>query len=450
MKVLFSYRFFPLISLACLVLVYAFSEITFVKCWFDGCKNIETTNISQVDEKDKDLAKIPEQLKAKVLEFETKANRVDDKVKEIEITQTAIGIKIKEISNAGVANTNANTANTNTENSTANTSKSVNTSANIAGSSVAKLKILNDEKAKLDKTLETQRAELKVLIEDKDKTKSEILGIRTQVSERYSSRMIWVFLTGVFFLLCIAAIWISVSTIKESIEEEKRSKWLLWSSGIAFVFAILLFSSVSIFPKDNYMSIMIPMFNQSIHTYGDIPFQVINFFNVLGNAATIFLVFASCAVLSDILKKKDANGSKNPPSPLNTFEDNEQNIRAILYVGALMLFVGLLRFKLLTDWHLIFVSTDHSNEFYTLLANYFKSSIGVQAGFYSILLAVIYLPVAYAIPSKDVPTPPSPNLLEKIGLPFPSDFLTRLITVLSPFLAGPLAELFKFLVGKSG
>lgn len=127
------------------------------------------------------------------------------------------------------------------------------------------------------------------------------------------------------------------------------------------------------------------------------------------------------------------------------FESYKRLNTIILYIGALMLFIGIVRLNLLADWHLIFVK----QEFNELLRGFFNSSISVQAAFYSILLALIYLPVVYAIPGgKESAIEPGKNWFERLGLPISNDFLTKIIAVFSPLLATPIVDVIKKVVGE--
>ena len=462
-----EFRFFPLIVVVFLIAVYAVSDYSFIQCsaFFSKCRNIDTGIISQIDEKVVHLQNANAVLANKITAFETKSSRVKDKEREIEETQLSIDGKTKEIRDAQAADGNANVS------------------------------VLNGEKTKLEAIVKTKREEANTLVADREKANTEIAAVRNQVSARYSSRLLWVFLTAVFFVLCVAAILVSQSVIRDSIREKGRQqRWLFWTTLGAISFG--LFVSIPVFLRDsypalkdsNYMSIVLPMYEKSFGGNGDLSLDVINFINAFGFAATIFILAASCSIIASVQKKKQAIASENAvdnaeaaakadaakavekaaaeanvakpvekanleadapaPEAPETFENQKSNARIILYIGGLMLFVGMLRVKLIGDWHLAFVSSDPANPYYKLLAEFLKSSLAVQAGFYTIILAAIYLPVVYVIQSKDVPAEAKKeDKTGWIGISF-AEVLPRLIAIISPFLAGPLLDFLKYFTNK--
>lgn len=434
-----EFRFFPLIVVVFLVAVYAVSDFSFIQCKaFVQCSEIDGTAVSQIDEKVVHLDNVNTVLTDKLTAYNTKAVRVKDKEGEIEETQVNVDKKAQEIKDTLSKDANANVS------------------------------VLTNEKTKLESTVKTKREEANTLTSDREKSNSEIAGVRNQVSARYSSRLLWVFLTAVFFVLCVAAIIVSRSVIKDSITDAgSQNKWQLLTIIGAIAFALTVSLPVFLRTKSNYMSIVLPMHEKSIGGNGDISIDVINFINAFGFAATIFLLVASCSIIASVQRKKqlvaegDAKASEtsadlpnetaNPSAPAQTdpFQTQKTNARMILYIGGLMLFVGMLRVKLVSDWHLIFVSTDPNNPYYKLLAEFFKSSLAVQAGFYTIILAAIYLPVMYVIQSKDgAPAAKKEEQKTGAGVFSFAEVLPRLIAIISPFLAGPLLDLLKYFTNK--
>jgi hypothetical protein len=430
-----EFRFFPLVVVVFLVAVYAFSDYSFVQCkFFIQCTGVEGAVISQIDEKIVNLSNANTVLTDKIGVYETKSKRVRAKEQEIEETQASVDKKTQEIRDSLAADANANVT------------------------------ALTAEKTKLEGTVKTKREEANTLVADRDKANTEIAGIRNQVSTRYSSRLLWVFLTAVFFVLCVAAIIVSRSVINDSIADEgRRNKWLLFTMLGAIAFALAVSVPVFLRWDSNYISIVLPMYEKSFGGNGDLSLDAINVINAIGFAATIFILAASCSLIASVQTKKQADSAEAAakageqgadlqdaaPTPAAAFETQKTNAKIILYIGGLMLFVGMLRVKLIGDWHLAFISSDPANPYYKLLAEFLKSSLAVQAGFYTIILAAIYLPVIYVIQSKD--TLPAPKKEEQKstgwGISF-ADVLPRLIAIISPFLAGPLLDFLKYFTNK--
>ncbi len=125
---------------------------------------------------------------------------------------------------------------------------------------------------------------------------------------------------------------------------------------------------------------------------------------------------------------------------LEKFVPFKEHLRLILYAAGAMLFVGLSKINTVTEWHRLFVNSDYS----VLLENFFKISHSVQAGFYSLLLATIYIPAAYWIWKKEG------NRLTGESTTWFSSFskyAAPLITIISPLLAKPFSDLLTSLFG---
>jgi len=513
---IFEWRFLPIALFVILIITYVLSNQYFINCngRLTVCDKIESENISEVPaDKVFKLASV-----GKVLN-EDKKTELKKKEELVKNQQEAIGLikdKINEVNKKIIAEKSK--TETKPENTPA--SPTPTPTATPTPNPAPTPKTLAQTKTELEAELKTQTELLTTLEADREKSVSAILGIRQQVSERYSKRLVFMFLTSAFVLLCLAAIGFSISAIKESLESMddasknisirgKNVPIMKYWQWIALVGAVGFGGFVYFGLEDEAYFMVEPLFSQSIWSNGDISKGLVHFVNCLGFTATVWLVFAGNAILYAVITKRDAvqvyeDQNLTDEKLLERLEAQEQSasraksafealpetdphktaqierldgeikifkekiialtialkdkfapyqksITAILYIGALMLFVGMLRVQLASDWHLIFVSTDTTNKFYLLLASFFKSSIGVQAIYYSVLLLVIYLPVVYAIPGgEESETAPEKNMLQQIGLPFSSEYLTKLLAVFSPVLAGPIAELFNYLVGKTG
>jgi hypothetical protein len=316
---------------------------------------------------------------------------------------------------------------------------------------------LNDELA----VLQAQRGglddELKAVTTERDNVAAGILNIRKNIAARYSNRLMWSFMAAVFFILCWAAIVIACFTMAAAKVDTKL--WIGATTVVAVIIAATLYISVY-FTDAHYMAVILPMFRSSFLRYGDLELWPINFLNVLAFAAITFLLVASASVLASVRSiERDGLAPEALDEParerrIDEYADQLKNLKAILYVAALMLFAGVLHLKLLEDWHLLFISTNPEHESVKLLAGYFKQAVSVQAGFYAVMLAVVYLPVAYVIKERasdlarfSTLTPEAKTkLLDQYGMSFSlKDLWPRLITILSPFLAGPILEIFNSL-----
>ncbi len=323
--------------------------------------------------------------------------------------------------------------------------------------------------------LEPERKEHATLVE---KLKGEANNIRQEIGSRYSSRMSWTFLTAVFFLLSISAIGLSVSIFKESVV--KTNRWIFRTSIVAVAFPALMYFTTY------YMRIIEKLYGNTVLGGHDIPESILNFTNVLGFAGTIFLVASVSAILFSVEEKKEnlnfttENGEERIPETeeqkVANFRNRDQtqvvseteknaataastilaekyerqmlNLKFVLYVGGAMLCVAVLQLSTLAEWHRAFLPAEFSKAISSIHTAYFKSSITFQAGIYTIMLGVLYLPAAYIIKEKAYVLKRAGTLpegtLEQKGLSFNFwDFIPKLLTILSPFLAGSIAELVK-------
>jgi energy-coupling factor transporter transmembrane protein EcfT len=422
----------PLFLLILLTAVYVYFDRSFIRC--EGsfeCVKMQGELMSQIDSPALKLSEANQI----IINANTNLNQ----------RKTPLALKEKEAIEARDAllstQKQISEANTNNANATVNTSV-----VNTTNSNAAPVANLSDKKKQQTEDLAYKLAEVKDMTADKDKAQNELIALRKQIAARYASRMMWVFLTGVFMMLCAATFVFSSYVMIEPVETWKdfvstRTIWLVATLIIAVVFALIAYAG-----EDGYMSIVKPIFAQSIDANGDLKTQTINLFNVIGFAATIFLVCASCSIFYKIEKAAKTDDKVDDDEIIKKTRNKSQ---MILYVGAAMLFVGIMRIQTLADWHLAFVSGTKDTGFYELLNNYFKASASVQASFYTLLLMVIYLPVAYWIWKHEKPKiDPLTNLpVEENWSATLGTYLPRLLTLLSPFMAKPIADLLSGYLG---
>lgn len=449
-----------LLIVGVLIITYIISDKIFIQCkYLNACQPIESENVSQVpslsalrkkeavnaNSSDKDqihLKNIGETTNSKIAELEpnegillSKENDLKEAKKDLLKTVIKINNAEAEITNAN-ANTASNTTATNTNSTVGNTTNS--TAANT-NSAAKNLEALKKEEVAIEARIKNLEKERDKYTADRKVTVDEIAALRRQTGDRYAYRMSWVFLNGVFLVLCIAAFVIGGLVIKDSTGADYK-KWFVAVIILTVIIPALIFLFNYFSGGETYMSLISPILNQSIAKFGDISLTAISFFNVLGFAGVIVIVFAASAVFKKVGEKNEGED----------FTNEKRNIKAILYVGALMLFVGVMRMKLGFDWHLLFVSSDVNDVFYKAAAEFYKTPIAVQAGFYTILLMLIYLPVAYAISEKE-PKPAdgqnSKNFLQNLGIPVTAEAVFKVIAVLMPALAAPLIGLLKTLFG---
>jgi hypothetical protein len=469
-------HWFPAILVGALFVTYALFNFAFIRCPY-GCEKVEGGLVSELNQEIANLSNAGIKSNESVNKLRKETETLDSRIKarklkeeEIANTQEAIGAKVREIADLKIANANVDT--------------------NVQQ---ANLNALNTN-------LEAQKAELVLLqnnankaLEYKNAAQNELVAFRSNISSRYSSRLMWVFLTIIFTVLCSSAGAFSCYVMSRTLQE----KWKIWawaSIGISLTVIIL-----SLTVGQPVMSTL--PFSESLYAKGDISPWAVDFFNVIAFAAIVFFVAAICSIVYAVEETKNltakikaldqesaliAREKENLVIPADSASETEKNeylknlnalearkktlekeklelekteqklsalgsepakiydtlrnyMRIILYIGSALLFFGIVRIDILSKWHLTFVSSGFTN----LLTSFFHDLLRVQAGFYTILLATIYLPAVYMIPA----TPDSPDVKESIDKK--GFFVTlrelapRLIAVMLPLLAPPITDLIK-------
>lgn len=364
-----------------------------------------------------------------------------------------------------------------------NNSKQEEINANVANATVIQVaanvntKRLEAEKTLADDNLKVKQAEANLLAQDVTKNTNEAIFIRTQYSNRYSTRMIWIFLTAFFSVLFLAAIACSWSVVYRS---KRISNWLkhpadspddiknkslseTWRWTIYTSIGALAFSIFIWLIRGRFGSIMLPMLQQSLlhENVNELDDSTLMFFIILGFVGSIFLVSSSCVIFRAAVDtdekavKTVVDTNANPATSVIVADDEKKlanygellkYLRTILYVGTFMLFIGILRLMYLNQWHLAFVSNTNTSDLFILLNNFLKSSMSVQGAFYTLLLTAIYLPPVFWIKEKvSLMRVPEKTLMDK-GIQFSyTDIIFRLLAIVSPLIAGAFGSSVEWL-----
>jgi hypothetical protein len=320
---------------------------------------------------------------------------------------------------------------------------------------------------KLKRELEWEKNNFNAIDVNANSSRTQLLNARTQHANKYSQRSLWVFLTGVFFVLCIISIVIAGVIFERA---QSKNSWYYYALALVTIgggFGLLVLSGVA-----DYMPVTKTMLEQTISNKDnpELSMNFINFFNACGFMATIGLVFASSAILHKVGRideiDKISVDWKSYNKKLEEYAVLFRYLRTIMYVGAVMLFVGILRLSALLDWHKLFVTAESQS----LIKIYADTMLSIQGTFYTLQLAAIYLPAAYIIREaanlvsfRDVEDaaikiPGTQNfftnedktaLLTEKKLVFNlTDFITRIAAILSPLVAGPIKTLLGYFMTK--
>lgn len=241
--------------------------------------------------------------------------------------------------------------------------------------------------------------------------REELKNIRKVIADRHSGRLTWVFFIAVSMLFCIGALAVSIVLINKSsgFMKEKASSRVSTLIGLSFLLGIVLWAL-----PNSFTPVMGEVLRSTISQgRGGMPivFDVMRFINAFTYVASFSLIFASCSILlpqEDVPTNHPTNGNitpseqpeneankdeAEPSNRLGPIADQMKAIRMFLYVGTLLLIVGILRMSAVTQWSLAFIqpdATDGAKAFYATL-------ITVTGGFYTLILAALYLPAMFIL-----------------------------------------------------
>jgi hypothetical protein len=293
---------------------------------------------------------------------------------------------------------------------------------------------------------------------------------RNKLAARYGGRLVWVFLSAVTSLLSLAALVVAGVLIYKSPGFWKMGPGA--SAAAALIVSSALGLMLYLFFWRDFMPIMGPVFEATIAA-GKVGVPVVGqtmrLLNALGYAASFALVFATCAILLPRhLNAQSARDGRPPPvtqrgetdqadvsRKLDILAAQAAGLRVVLYVGTFLLIAGILRMSALGQWVISYVAPSAV----AAAQNLNTAVVAVTGGFYTLILAAVYLPSAYIISRRAWvvvgrstianPADAQATKLQERGLAFSfKESLPRVLAVLGPLLAGPIGELFKSLLPK--
>ncbi len=260
---------------------------------------------------------------------------------------------------------------------------------------------------------------------------------RNVIATRYNGRTSWVFLMAVYMFLSVISFVVSILLTRKSFADWGKPPVI----GIVILMALSTLLGLTLhYFKDLYMPVLKGLLEKTIVVDVTNIVQVANTINSIGFAASFSLVLASCAVLLPT--------SGQGLDRLKKLSTRMNDLRAILYTGTLMLVAGVLLMRSLFNWSIAFIpQTAQDIE----VADIFNSGIlSAEAGFYTLILAAVYLPAAFILQERAHSITVGSNeeaekdrILTGASLTFSfTESLPRILAILAPLLAGPVGELF--------
>lgn len=255
---------------------------------------------------------------------------------------------------------------------------------------------------------------------------------RQRAALKTTGLMTWNFIAMVYVFVCLAALAVSFILTSQLLHRSLMGPLIVigLSSGIG----ILLYTH-----PEWHMPIFTALFKGTI--CHDVPTIVrnTNFLNCLGNTAAFSILLTSCATL--LLPYRQA------PLEINQLSRRMKYLRTILYVGTLLLVVAVLLKKSLYHWSLAYTSQDESLA--KIASSFLSNILTMEGGFYTLVLAAVYLPAAVVLhrrarllPTLPEEEPKKDEVLKQYGLSFSfTESLPRILAILGPLLVGPVGEL---------
>jgi hypothetical protein len=267
---------------------------------------------------------------------------------------------------------------------------------------------------------------------------------------RFSGRAMFIFLANLYFLVCLIAAGFSLYIIYNSLKESVFFAWkkdVLYAAAITLaVAACTLLAAVLLYKNsDLYLTVFQFLLERGITK--DLPQAewLLRFVNSFGFAVCVMLYLTTTAVLFSPIKRSNPEG-------LVEASQKMKYLRTILYLGTLILVIGMLLIRAVHQWALAYMP--RSEAAIKTAETFFSNLLAMDGGFFTMLLAAAYLPSAFIVrwqaeQINNLPTADTDKEkeLQKYHLTFSfTESLPKIIAILGPILAGPIGELFTKLI----
>jgi hypothetical protein len=283
-----------------------------------------------------------------------------------------------------------------------------------------------------------------------DPVKPERLKKQETTALRINGRTTFVFLANLYFLVCLIAAGVSLYIIYNSLKESVFYGWMKDVFYAALGSFLMAFATIGIAVllyifSDLYLQVFGFLLGRGIAN--DLPqagwlLRVVNSF---GFSVCIMLYLAVGTVIFSPVRRTNPEG-------LLEASQKMKYLRTILYLGTLMLIIGMLLIRAVHQWSLVFMP--RSETAIKMAENFFSNLLALDGGFFTMLLAAAYLPSALIVrwQAEQIQGLPLADTekekeLQKYHLTFSfTESLPKIIAILGPILAGPVGELFTKLI----
>lgn len=452
----------PAIAVALMLFFYFITNTAFVKCGGFTCRGVDQKLVSRVssplnlNDAANKIGNINTEIGTQTNSYKEVSNVLLQKQGNLLKTQAELDKALLNQATAVAAGTNSAAYESNIKALEIRVNvdtKAVNLAGTNANSTLAELKAKHDE----------------------------LKATSDNISARYTKRLFWLFLSAIVFGFTVIGIGVSIKTLT-LLRSNHKAIWILVSIGASLLVYIII-----LIVDFKEVTITESLFKDSMIDNGDISATLLSITNSLVFPVIVFFAIAAGAIIYSVKRPKftqtELNNcsaeideiktdldelkslSDSPPpifSPPEAIESRKTELenklaelrskladklkttvefqeelrnysKLILYVGSVLIFAGLTRINILNEWHQLFVAPEYTNA----LSSFFKGLIAVQGGFYSMLLAGLYLPMAFAFPPKE----DSPNDFTTIL----KTYIPRFIALILPFFSGTFAQFFNFI-----
>jgi hypothetical protein len=279
---------------------------------------------------------------------------------------------------------------------------------------------------------------------NEDKLKKDIKKYERDAA-RYGGRFKWLFLGLVYLIVSIMVLVVSCAVIYKSFADKSKQAiiGILIIITFSFGFGCYLYNNPEL-----YMSVLIPIFNITIKNDLKNITELMTWLNSICFAVIFPVVCAVYAILYSSDNDKPYLELSPLYAKLNYLYAKMKYLQLLLYIGTIMLIFGILLIQSMYDWSLAFILRDE--QAIKVAGNFYSNLLIAEGGFFTLILAAIYLPAAILLRMrasvlKDLPEDnlAKEKLLKDYNLSFSfTESLPRLLAISSPLLVGPIGELF--------
>lgn len=254
----------------------------------------------------------------------------------------------------------------------------------------------------------------------------------------YAGRLNWSYTSGLHFSSCVGACGVSLYLISKTLCDRpiaERLRYMLVSLVISATVTLLLLFLW------NYQFMTAQLLRATVQTDAGRIIQLTYFFDAFSFFIAFLLTLVSCVILLPPPNEQSYD--------VSLLAAKMSQLQLVLYTGTIVLIFGVLQINALLHWSTTFLHppVDHVAS----LDNLITSLITLRGTYYTIFLAVIYLPAALILRGRAFEMACRANTsqecttdewLKSRGFNFSiMEQLPRLAVILAPLLSGPAAEI---------